>query len=285
MSRVALGARAAASSARVLTALAIVLGVAMISGTFVLTDTISKAFDSDLHERATQHRRVVSGGKLVECSASGRRHVSPQRARPGAAAAGGRGGGRVADRPATATRTGQADRPRRQRDSATATRRSGSASTRASRASTRFGSPRALGRRPGEVVIDAGHRDKHGFAVGDSIGVAGAGPGEPFTHHRHRTLGDVDSLGGATFALFTSRPRRRCWRSGRLRRDLGRREPGVSPDAARRASSGRRCRRRRRCRRARSRRRRTRRRSPRSSRSSAASCSASAGSRCSSARS
>ena len=55
--RRAQGPRSAARSARVLTALAIVLGVAMVSGSFVLTDTISKAFDDDLHAAVRAHRR------------------------------------------------------------------------------------------------------------------------------------------------------------------------------------------------------------------------------------
>ena len=45
MIRVALKGLRSAASARLLTALAIVLGVAMISGTYVLTDTIDEAFD------------------------------------------------------------------------------------------------------------------------------------------------------------------------------------------------------------------------------------------------
>ena len=46
IARRAQGPARAASSAPILTALAIVLGVAMVSGTFVLTDTINQAFDA-----------------------------------------------------------------------------------------------------------------------------------------------------------------------------------------------------------------------------------------------
>src|SRR5262249_28983411 len=45
----------------VLTALAIVLGVAMVSGSFVLTDTISKAFDSIFTSSYSHTDAVVSG--------------------------------------------------------------------------------------------------------------------------------------------------------------------------------------------------------------------------------
>ena len=46
MKRVALRGLAARKLRSILTAIAIVLGVAMVSGTLVLTDTIEKAFDS-----------------------------------------------------------------------------------------------------------------------------------------------------------------------------------------------------------------------------------------------
>ena len=44
-----------------LTALAIVLGVAMVSGTYVLTDTISKGFDSIFAETYTHADAVIVG--------------------------------------------------------------------------------------------------------------------------------------------------------------------------------------------------------------------------------
>ncbi|MDP9286052.1 MAG: ABC transporter permease [Actinomycetota bacterium] len=54
-----------------MTGLAIVLGVAMISGTFVLTDTISKAFDQLFVESTKGTSIVVSGKKVVSTSSSG----------------------------------------------------------------------------------------------------------------------------------------------------------------------------------------------------------------------
>ena len=44
-----------------LTALAIVLGVAMVSGTYVLTDTITKAFDAIFTDSYTGTSAVISG--------------------------------------------------------------------------------------------------------------------------------------------------------------------------------------------------------------------------------
>src|SRR3982751_1056178 len=55
----------------VLTALAIVLGVAMISGTFVLTDTIQKAFNGVFDSSYRNTSVVVSGKEIVKGSSSG----------------------------------------------------------------------------------------------------------------------------------------------------------------------------------------------------------------------
>src|SRR5262249_39030185 len=60
----------------VLTAFAIVLGVAMVSGSFVLTDTISKAFDSIFTSSYSHTDAVVSGRKVVDYSNSGNATVS-----------------------------------------------------------------------------------------------------------------------------------------------------------------------------------------------------------------
>ena len=54
-----------------LTALAIVLGVAMVSGTFVLTDTINRAFHTIFTSSYAHTDLVISGKKLVDNSASG----------------------------------------------------------------------------------------------------------------------------------------------------------------------------------------------------------------------
>ena len=53
-----------------LTALAIVLGVAMISGTYVLTDTIQHAFNTALGT-AYRHSSVIISGKEIVTGANG----------------------------------------------------------------------------------------------------------------------------------------------------------------------------------------------------------------------
>ena len=55
----------------VLTAFAVVLGVAMVSGTFILTDTINKAFDSIFQESYSNTSAVISGKEVVQEATSG----------------------------------------------------------------------------------------------------------------------------------------------------------------------------------------------------------------------
>ena len=77
MRRVAIRGLLARKLRSTLTAIAIVLGVAMVSGTLVLTDTIEKAFDSIFSSSYEQTDAVVSGKKLVEWSQTGKAQVSP----------------------------------------------------------------------------------------------------------------------------------------------------------------------------------------------------------------
>ena len=62
----------------VLTAVAIVLGVAMVSGTYVLTDTIDKAFDNIFSETYANTDAVVSG-KAADISFQGDSTADPLR--------------------------------------------------------------------------------------------------------------------------------------------------------------------------------------------------------------
>src|SRR4051812_50199148 len=75
MTRVALKGLLGRKTRAILTSLAIVLGVAMISGTFVLTDTIQSAFTGVFGSAYKQTDVVVSGKEIVK-SAAGRPTVS-----------------------------------------------------------------------------------------------------------------------------------------------------------------------------------------------------------------
>ena len=149
MTRVTLKGLAGRKLRAALTALAIVLGVAMVSGTFVLTDTIDKGVRHALHRRLqrTRRRRLRQERRrlLVE-----RRRDRPAeaaratvRALPEVEAA----AGAIID---DGDSTRRAPRPRRQADRRAATRPSASASTREPSASTRSRSPPAAGR-PGQA--------------------------------------------------------------------------------------------------------------------------------------
>jgi putative ABC transport system permease protein len=188
----------------VLTALAIVLGVAMVSGSFVLTDTISKAFDSIFTSSYSHTDAVVSGRKLVDFSNGGNATVSQAlldriRHMPDVAAA----SGALIDLNGDSTH-------------ATLIGRDGKAIQTNGNPTFGFGvdpsQPRfnplklkdgrwATG--PKEVVIDAQTATKHHFAVGDTIGVAAHDPKRSFRIVGTATYGNVQSLGGATIAVFS----------------------------------------------------------------------------------
>ena len=87
MKRVALSGLLGRKLRSTLTAIAIVLGVAMVSGTLVLTDTIEKAFDTIFSSSYEQTDAVVSGKKLVDWSQTGKATGLRGRARDGARAA------------------------------------------------------------------------------------------------------------------------------------------------------------------------------------------------------
>ena len=77
-----------------LTAFAVVIGVTMVSGTFVLTDTIQKAFDGIFTASYEQTDAVIAGKEIVKGSTERGRDGSRVAARRGAGAARGRGGRR-----------------------------------------------------------------------------------------------------------------------------------------------------------------------------------------------
>src|SRR5215211_636063 len=77
-----------------LTAFAVVIGVAMVSGTFVLTDTMQKAFDGIFTASYEQTDAVIAGKEIVKGSESGAATIpeallAKVRALPEVAAAGG----------------------------------------------------------------------------------------------------------------------------------------------------------------------------------------------------
>jgi putative ABC transport system permease protein len=186
-----------------LTALAVVLGVAMISGTFMLTDSIENAFNSIFTSSYSQTDAVVSGKPIVEGSSSGNPTVPESlllriRRLPGVEAA----AGSIADLESqanTARLIGADGKP-------IETRGAPALGFGVDPTQPRF-TPLKLksgdwARGPHTVVIDASTAESHDLAVGDTVRVAAAGPIERFRISGIVGFGDVDSLGGATIAAF-----------------------------------------------------------------------------------
>jgi putative ABC transport system permease protein len=185
-----------------LTALAIVLGVAMVSGTFVLTDTIDRAFKSIFTE-SYAGTDVAITGKAPDISFEGVTAEAPGvpesllqrvRALDNVEAA----GGLVIDQ--SATKILKSD---------------GKAINTRGAPSLGFGidpsqpfNPHNLVEgnwpsEPDEVVIDAGTAEEYGYDVGETVRIGTLKPVRPFRVTGIARYGQVDSLGTATFADFT----------------------------------------------------------------------------------
>ena len=213
MTVVALKGLAARKLRAVLTALAIVLGVAMVSGSFVLTDSIQKAFHSLFTSSYANTDAVVSGKKLVDYSNSGNATVPASllariRALPDVQEATGllsdmSGGvltaklydkhGKIIDGNGNPT-FGVGVDPR----------------------ATRFNPMHLTAGRwasgPGQVVIDKGVADANGFHVGDRTRVAVDTGVVPVQIVGIARYGGLDTLGGATFAIFDVQTAQRLFR-------------------------------------------------------------------------
>jgi len=185
-----------------LTALAIVLGVAMISGSYVLTDTITKAFDT-IFTKSYKNADVVVTGKAAFKNSSGNGVDIPSfpaslltriKALPDVAAAAGTltdSQTRLVDKRGKAIGTGGAPNLAFGIDA---------------RELQRF---RALSlvkgtwpSGPGEIAIDKATATNKHFRVGDTIGVEARAPVRRFRITAIVTLADVSSIGGATIAVF-----------------------------------------------------------------------------------
>ncbi len=185
-----------------LTAVAIVLGVAMVSGTFVLTDSVSKAFDTIFTSAYEDTDAVVTGTKVLEWSQTGRAIVEPEvleqvRALPEVEAA----AGTILDLSGDGNQAQLIDKQGEAIIGSNPTFGLG-----LNGADEEF-SPFSLvegewASGSGEVVIDAASASKHDFAVGEPIEVAAEGPARSFTISGIAKVGDLDSIGGATLAIW-----------------------------------------------------------------------------------
>jgi putative ABC transport system permease protein len=204
VARVALRGLAGRKLRAALTALAIVLGVAMVSGTYVLTDTIDRAFDTIFDSSYAGTDAVVS--------AAGE-EVSFQ--------------GLTAEMPGVPEELLERVQAVESVDSATGSVADESAAKildREGKAIDTEGAPAlgfgidsspelshfnplnlVAGRWPSagnEVVIDAATADSEGYEVGDTVRVASLAPVRTFRLVGIAQFGGVNSLGTATFAVF-----------------------------------------------------------------------------------
>src|SRR4051794_1441792 len=186
----------------ILTAFAIVLGVAMVSGTFVLTDTIERAFNGVFTSSYKDTSVTVSGKEIVKGSLSGRSTVpagllAKVRAQPDVAAA----AGQIVDFSSNADTVKLVDAKGKTLGGHAPTFGFGIDASQ-----PRFNplqlSSGAWPVGPHQVVIDAGTAKKNHYRPGDTITAAASGPKHHYTITGTAKLGGLTSTGGATIAVF-----------------------------------------------------------------------------------
>ncbi len=203
MNRVALKGLAYRRGRTILTTVAIVIGVAMVSGTYVLTDTISSAFDSIFQSSYSNTSAVIAGKSVVSESNAGNATVPESilrkvRKLPSVQTA----AGAIFDTSGTADRAQLLDKD----GEAISVGGAPNFGFGFDAGETRFNPMELTAGRfattDNEVVIDKGTADKYGYEVGQKIGVSATGPRRQFTISGIAKFGSVDSLGGATIAVF-----------------------------------------------------------------------------------
>ena len=186
----------------ILTAMAIVLGVAMIAGSLILTDTIDRAFTDVFGASYTKTDLVVRGTPVVEDSFAGAPTVPASllpriQSVPGVAEA----GGNLVDFSGSGNTAKMLDK-----DGTVITGSNPSFGFGIDPSHPRFTpltlSEGAWAAGPGQVVVDQGTASAHGFHVGDTVRIVAEGPAQTFTITGLAKFGDLDSLGGATIAVF-----------------------------------------------------------------------------------
>jgi putative ABC transport system permease protein len=208
-----------------LTALAIVLGVMMVAGTYVLTDTIDNSFDRIFTQSNEGTDAVVTTKQVIDTD-DGSLPAFPasilnqvKQVDGVAEAAGG-----IADQQVSII--GADGEPRGG---------NGAPSLGFSAVPERFdpltyvegGPPQT----DDDVVIDKASADDEGFAVGDQIEIAGKEAAKEYELVGIATLGDVDSFGGATITELTlPEAQRITGKEGKLDQINVAAAPGTTPE-------------------------------------------------------
>jgi putative ABC transport system permease protein len=226
MIRVALAGMFGRKLRTALTALAVVLGVAMVSGTFVLTDSIQKAFDFINTEIRAGSDVVVSGKAAFKVS-NGQGSFAPTvspglleqlRGLPDVA----RAQGSVSNASTSLVQNGKA------------IAFGGAPNLGFSVSGSTPFNPLTLvsGHWPHgrEVVIDSSTASKKHLEVGQTIGVQALGPVEQFRIAGTVRLGSSSTIGGATLAGFDLQTAQRLFdKKGRFDEIALEGKPGVTP--------------------------------------------------------
>ncbi len=186
-----------------LTALSIVLGVAMMSGAYVLTDTIDKAFDAIFVDSYAGTDAVVTG-KDAGISFEGESALPPPIPEETLESV------RAVDGVAVATGSVQDLQTKMLLPDGEPIDTGGAPSFAIGMDSApeyeRFNPLNLIdGRWPSggdEVAVDEGVADNENLELGDRIGVAALGPAQEFEIVGIAKYGDLSSIGGATFAIF-----------------------------------------------------------------------------------
>jgi putative ABC transport system permease protein len=185
----------------VLTAFAIVLGVAMVSGAYVLTDTISSAFDT-IFTQSYKNSDVVVTGKAAFKNDQGNGTDTPSF--PASLLT------KIQKLPDVAAAAGSITDDRTQLIG-----KDGKSISNGGAPNLAFGvDPLELDRfrvltlvtgswpAGGEIAIDKKTADDEHYGVGDTIGVEARGPVRRFRISGIAKFADVSSIGGATIAVF-----------------------------------------------------------------------------------
>jgi putative ABC transport system permease protein len=174
-----------------LAAFAVVIGVSMVSGTFILTDTMQRTFDGLFAASYDDTDAVIAGKQIVESSMSGSTTIPESlltkvQALPEVESA----GGTVSPAEGNAADIIGSDGEPVANESI---------GTSIDAANPQF-SPLRLKtgewpEGPDQVVVDAGTAEKEHYAVGDSIDVSASGETDAYTVTGIVSYGEVDSLG------------------------------------------------------------------------------------------
>jgi putative ABC transport system permease protein len=180
-----------------LTGLAVLLGVAMIAGTYVFTDTINSTFDKVFAEANQGVDVVISGRSEFDTEAGTVSQEIPESLV-----------GRVKEVPGVLVAAGSVeDFASIFKANGDQVKTGGAPPLLFSRPPERFdplkyveGEPPAT---PQEVAINKGTADDEGLKIGDRVSLVGRAGRENFRISGLATFGDVESLGGATVSVVT----------------------------------------------------------------------------------